>query len=209
MGWDQTATPPEQIDYGAADALTSVAPGHNNPTALTNVAPSHSNPTALTGTAPQTVAAPTLTSTAPNDLAAPTLTASAPGHSNPAALTNVAPAHNDPATLTNLAPGDAAAPSLTTQPPGILNPDGSTPGVPSVPSVFTPAFIELTGGGNSLSTLNANAADAAVGKILQGTVAGVLKNYQVRVGTDAQDLPGIVHPANFDAVTNAVVFVQL
>jgi hypothetical protein len=31
----------------------------------------------------------------------------------------------------------------------------------------------------------------------------------VRNGTDAQALPGIVRPANYDGVTNALVFIQL
>lgn len=78
----------------------------------------------------------------------------------------------------------------------------------SMPSTFTPAFVELDGGGQSLSTLSANQADAAAGRLVQGTVGGELKTYQVRAGADAQALPGIVRPANFHAVNNAVVFVS-
>jgi hypothetical protein len=108
------------------------------------------------------------------------------------------------------APGSATPAPLTTSPAVPLDPSGVAinTGVPSMPSTFVPAFVELTGAGPSLSTINANAADAAVGKILTGIVAGQVKNYQVRAGTDAQDLPGIVHPLNYNVDTNAVVFVQ-
>lgn len=77
----------------------------------------------------------------------------------------------------------------------------------TMPASFTPAFTDLTGGGNCLDTLLASAAD--VNRVLQGTVNGELKSYQVRAGNDATDLPGIVRPANFDADDNAVIFVQL
>jgi hypothetical protein len=78
-----------------------------------------------------------------------------------------------------------------------------------MPSAFLPAFIGLTGSGPTLATITASAADATAGRILQGTVNGELKSYQVRAGTDDEALPGIVHPSNYDALTNAVVFVQL
>ena len=77
----------------------------------------------------------------------------------------------------------------------------------TMPSTFQPAFVELNTGPARLQLLTVSAGD--VGKILQGTVAGELKSYQVRVGTDAESLPAIVHPANFDAVVNAFVFVEL
>ncbi|MBX3736743.1 MAG: hypothetical protein KF715_08645 [Candidatus Didemnitutus sp.] len=77
----------------------------------------------------------------------------------------------------------------------------------TMPASFQPAFVNLTGGGNCLDSLNANAGD--IGKVLQGTVNGELKSYQVRAGTDEADLPGIVRPLNFDPDTNPVVFVQL
>ncbi|MFA6289451.1 MAG: hypothetical protein WC661_18880 [Opitutaceae bacterium] len=77
--------------------------------------------------------------------------------------------------------------------------------LPAAAGIFRPAFIELTGGEASLDTLNVSADD--FGKWIAGTVAGERKNYQVRAGTDAQALPGIVRPANFDAINNPFVFV--
>ena len=97
----------------------------------------------------------------------------------------------------------------TTDPAVAIPFSGGPSALPSMSSTFTPAFIELTGAGPSLATLNANAVDAAAGRILQGVVNGELKNYQVRVGDQAQDLPGIVRPANFHEDDNAVLFVQL
>lgn len=87
------------------------------------------------------------------------------------------------------------------------DPADTTPAYSRMPSTFTPAFVELTGGASSLDTLQPTVAD--VGKILQGTVDGELKSYQVRAGTDATDLPGIVRGANFDAIDNAIIFVQV
>lgn len=110
----------------------------------------------------------------------------------------------------NTPPGSIdLSPALTDSPAIPLEIDGSYSSLPSMPSTFLPAFIELTGGGNSLASLSANAADVTAQRILQGTVNGELKSYQVRAGTDAQALPGIVRPANFDADLNPVVFVSL
>ena len=82
---------------------------------------------------------------------------------------------------------------------------GAQSSLRSMPSTFIPAFVGLTGGGLSLATLTANAADAASNRILQGIVNGELKSYRIRAGTDAQQLPGIVRLANFDADSNPVV----
>jgi hypothetical protein len=78
-----------------------------------------------------------------------------------------------------------------------------------MPSSFTPAFIGLTGVGNTLGSLNASIADAAAGRFVQGqaVAGGPIVTYQVRSGTDPISLPGIVPPANFDSVNNPVVFV--
>ncbi len=81
--------------------------------------------------------------------------------------------------------------------------------LPSMPSTFTPAFEGLSGDGPTLKTLTASTADVVAKRVVQGMVDGQLKSYQVRAGTDAEDLPGIVRPANYDADTNAVVFVQV
>lgn len=75
-----------------------------------------------------------------------------------------------------------------------------------MPAIFQPAFVELTGAGNTLSTLNASTTD--IGKIVQGTIGGRLHSYQVQAYSGAQVLPGIVLPANYDAVANAVAFVE-
>ncbi|MFA6290108.1 MAG: hypothetical protein WC661_22200 [Opitutaceae bacterium] len=77
--------------------------------------------------------------------------------------------------------------------------------LPNAAAIFHPAFIELTEGDVSLDKLNASSDD--FGKLVEGTVDGERKSYQVRAGTDAQTLPGIVHPANFHAITNPFVFV--
>lgn len=116
-------------------------------------------------------------------------------------LTGMAPsnAEADGTTLPNFTPDDTPAAPISL--------DGSVPSLPNMPATFQPAFVELTGAGPSLATLTASVAD--IGKIIQGTVNGELKSYQVRAGTDAQALPGIVRPLNFNADTNAVVFVQL
>lgn len=81
-------------------------------------------------------------------------------------------------------------------------------GLPTMQASFTPAFVELTGAGPTLQSLTASAADAAAGRVVIGTVAGVITHYQVRAGTDADAAPGIIRPANFDQDTNPVVFVQ-
>lgn len=165
--------------------------------------------------------------------AVPVAVAAAPGHNNSApgafdpaaAMSALAPtAIGAAAAHNNAAPGAiAAAPGAGNAEPGAVPPAaastdtppfpiGSNPSalsLPVMPSAFTPAFVQLTGGGNSLSTLTASVADAAAGRIVQGVVNGELKSYQVRAGTDAQALPGIVRPANFNDPANAVVFVQL
>lgn len=79
--------------------------------------------------------------------------------------------------------------------------------LPKMSSIFTPAFVEISGSASALDQLNAAAPDE--GRIIQGTVGGQLKSYQVRAGTEATDAPGLVRPANFNAATNAFVFVQL
>lgn len=178
---------PTPWDYTTTPPASAAAP------ALSTTAPGGTNPAALSGSPPASVAAPALSTNAPVSI-------------NPAALTGAAPAAADPAALSALAP-ESVAPSALTTAPALPAGDLQLP-LPTMPSAFTPAFIELTGGGSSLSTLTASAADAVAGRILQGTVAGELKSYQVRVGTDEEALPGIVRPANFDEVENAVVFVQ-
>lgn len=105
----------------------------------------------------------------------------------------------------NTPPTDIAVGGTPTNTPAIPIGAGNTPLI-NMPASFQPAFVELTGGGPALDTVMATAAD--IGKILQGTVAGELKSYRVAAGTDAADLPGVVRCGNFDAVLNAVVFVQ-
>lgn len=110
----------------------------------------------------------------------------------------------EPIALPSYTPSNAAAVPIA------LDGSGPVSTLPAdMPSTFVPAFVELTDGGQSLSTLTANAADAAAGRVVAGTVGGELKHYQVRVGDDAQVLPGIVRPANFDAEENPVVFVSI
>lgn len=208
--WDYSTTPPEGINYGTLDAPTAAAPVSANPPAMSVTAPGQTAVAALSLAAPVIAAVAPLSTTAPASTATADLSTAAPLHSDPAALSAVAPSSTVPAALSAAAPGAAAPAGMTNSPAQTLNPDGTTQtGLPSMPSAFTPAFIELTGGGASLNTLTANAADATAGKILQGTVGGQLKSYQVQDGTDAQDLPGIVHPANFDPVANPVIFVEL
>lgn len=89
----------------------------------------------------------------------------------------------------------------------LTNSFGDGPNPAPMPSSFQPAFTEISGLGSVLKSLAPTTTDA--GRILQGTVGGQLKSYQVRTGTDAEDLPGIVHPSNYNAVTNAVIFVQI
>ena len=127
----------------------------------------------------------TYTSTPPSTIAAAALASSGPAVAAPAALTVTA--------------AQVQATAFST--------GSTTASLPTMASSFTPAFVELTGAGNTLSTLNASVA-TDIGKILQGTVGGVLKSYQVRAGTDAQVVPGIIHPANYDPVLNACVFVE-
>jgi hypothetical protein len=80
------------------------------------------------------------------------------------------------------------------------------PAIPLMSSTFKPAFVNLSGVG-SLSTIQATIADA--GTILQGVVNDELKSYRVRSGTEDEAHPGIVHPANFDAEDNPVVFIMV
>lgn len=137
---------------------------------------------------PSTVLDYTLSNTPPVGIT-PVVGGTAPSNTPPAGLD-----------LTVAPTDDAAAP---------IDLVGAQSSLHSMPSTFMPAFVELTGGGISLATLTANAADATAGRILQGTVNGELRSYQVRVGTDAQAAPGIIRPANFDAENNPVVFVSL
>ena len=100
--------------------------------------------------------------------------------------------YNTPDTPTTVAPGHTTPAALTTTP---------------APRLIPNAFVELLTGGQALNARNVAAADA--GAVFQGTVAGVLNNYQVTAGTDAQSSPTIIHPANYDAGTNAFVFTHL
>jgi hypothetical protein len=125
-----------------------------------------------------------------------------------------------PASFNNTSPGliNAGAGGINQAPEVLVIGPSYTNAVPgsigaaalpliTMPASFSPAFVELTGGGAALDTKAAVAAD--LGKILQGTVANELKSYQVRAGVDATARPGIVRAANFDALTNPIVFVQL
>ena len=160
-----------------------------------------------TTTPPGTVAPPTLTGTAPASTTPATVSATAPSATTPAAVSGTAPTATTPAVPSTTAPGATTAATLTSTPAVELPPDLSINSLPSMPASFTPAFINLSGTGPTLKTLNASAADATVGRVVTGIVGGEIKNFQVRSGTDAEALPGIVHPANYDATNNAVVFV--
>jgi hypothetical protein len=188
---------------------TSTPPGHTTPAAYDDTAPDSIDAESLTNTAPDATDAAARTSTAPGAADVEPLTEDAAGHAAPPVLTSTEPAATDAATLTASGPGATTLPYPTTLPAGTGVSDATPLSLPPMPSIFQPAFVELTGGATALAALNASAADAAARRVVQGTVNGQLKAYQVRVGADAQDLPGIVRPANFHAVTNAVVFVQL
>lgn len=164
---------------------TETPPGVATPPALTEAAPeSEEHGVELSTDAPDAITPPQLSAAAPDKVTPPQLSEAAPDKVTPAAYTD--------------------------QPPTALVWGSNSPAaLPSMPSTFEPAFINLEGVGPTLKTLTANVADATAGKIVQGTVNGVLKSYQVRAGTDAEDIPGIVRPANFHADNNAVVFVQL
>ncbi len=152
------------------------------------------------------------TTTSPSDISPLGLTGAGPGTINPLTLSNAAPGATNPPALSRVAPGSSNPLALMGNPPGTLDwPAGTltTAGLPTMAATFTPAFNGLTGTGNTLASLNANTADAAAGKIIQGTVNGALKSYQVTAGADAQSLPGIVRPANYDAFSNAVVFSEI
>lgn len=180
MPWEYSNTPP---GHDAPAAVTGDAPGHDAPPALSATAPGHDLPAALSD--------------------------SAPGHDAPPAMTGAAPEHDAAPALSTTPPGHGTPPALTTQPTLPFSLDPAPAALPSMPSTFIPGFIDLDGVGPTLKTLTASAADAAAGRIVQGTVNGELRSYQVRAGADDEALPGIVRPANFDAETNAVVFVQL
>jgi len=202
-----TTTPPGVVDYNAAYAGTGTAPGHTTPTALTGAAPGHTTVTALTATAPDSSAAADLSSDAPGHTAVGARTATAPDSTVVDALSGTAPGHTTPGARSGTAPGHSTPGSLTSYPAGTGVTDSSPQPLPTMPSVFSPAFVDLTGGAPALAALTVASIDE--GRILQGTVNSELKSYQVRAGTDAQALPGIVRPANFDASTNAYVFVAL
>lgn len=144
---------------------------------------------------------PALSNTAPVavDLAPALTGADAASITVGAALTSTPPESiNAGVSLTDTVAVPHALQDFTPQP---------TPALPIMPANFSPGFVELTGAGPSLSTLSASAAD--LNRIVQGTVGGELKSYQVRAGTDVQALPGIVRPANYDGTTNAYVFVSV
>jgi hypothetical protein len=106
-------------------------------------------------------------------------TTTAPGSVNPPALSAVAPTGTTPAALSAVAPG----------------------------RIFRDMFAELATGGRALKSRAVSAADQ--GAVFQGTVAGVVKYYQVTAGTDAESSPNVLHPVNYDAGTNAFVFTLL
>jgi hypothetical protein len=76
-----------------------------------------------------------------------------------------------------------------------------------MPASFSPAFIGLSEGSGSLSSLNANIGDA--GKVIQGLVNDTLTSYVVTQSSAASSPPGLIRPANFDEEKNPVVFVQV
>ena len=164
-------------------------------------------PPTLTGTAPASTTPAAISTTAPSATTPAALSSGAPGAVTPAAVSGVAPTATTPAVPSITAPGATTPATLTSTPAVELPPDRSINSLPSMPASFTPAFINLSGTGPTLKTLNASAADATVGRVVTGIVGGEIKNFQVRSGTDAEALPGIVHPANYDATNNAVVFV--
>ncbi|HEY1791563.1 MAG TPA: hypothetical protein VGG34_01480 [Opitutaceae bacterium] len=139
-----------------------------------------------------------------------TRTTTAPGvidDISPGTPTDAAPGQVAPAARSNTAPADRTGAARTATPPVSFDMlDGTAQPLPNMPSVFQPAFNGLTGGGNSLSTLTASAAD--IGKFIQGKDGAQMRSYEVCAGADATAAPGIIRPANFDAVNNAVVFVE-
>lgn len=193
--FDYTTTPPGTADVTTSRTPTGAAPAHTTPPAVSGTAPDHTTLAALSNTAPAhtTPAAPS--ATAPDALATAAITGTAPGSTTVPGLSGAAPDSTTP-------------PELTDTPAVELPFDRSTNSLPPMPASFTPAFINLSGGGPTLKTLNASGVDATAGRIVTGIVAGEIKNYQVRAGTDDEALPGIVHPANYDAINNAVVFVS-
>jgi hypothetical protein len=112
--------------------------------------------------------------------------------------------------LTSTPPGviDYITPLTPTTAPAVpLNPNDVPVPLPIMPSTFIPAFSGLVAGGTALNTLTASAADATAKRVVQGLDdSDDLASYQVIAGTNAQNSPTIVHPANYDAGTNAVVF---
>jgi hypothetical protein len=147
--------------------------------------------------------------TAPGHTAPSSPSNSAPGHTTPEAPTGTAPGHTTPAAPSAIAPDDVSIADYTptTYPAGTgVDVTSPTP-LLVMPATFSPAFVELTGSAAALDHLTVAPHD--VGRIIQGTVATELKSYQVRAGTDAPALPGLVRPANYHAGTNAFVFVQL
>ncbi|MDP2136364.1 MAG: hypothetical protein Q8J74_00785 [Candidatus Didemnitutus sp.] len=183
---DYDNTPP------VAKALTGMSLDNTAPVAkAVSFTPDENAPTA------KVLAGMTPDNTAP---AAKVLAGITPDNTPPTAkaLAGMTPENTEPEenSVGNFTPTDAAAVPITDAPISNI----------TMPASFQPAFTEITGGGNCLDSLMATAAD--IGKILQGTVAGELKSYQVRAHAGAADLPGIVLPANHDPVTNAVAFFQ-
>ncbi len=113
--------------------------------------------------------------------------------------------------LSGTPPTPIALPAYDTTPAIPINLTGGAAALNvNMNSKFQPAFVELSGGGPSLKSLTACAAD--IGTILTGTVTNAdgsvsRKDYRIAAGADAEALPGVVRPANFDAVNNAVLFV--
>lgn len=201
---DYDNTPPD-----SRDLTTAATPDNTAPVAIANSqTPDNTVPTGIAvnqspdNTAPDAVDLATPT-TPSNGVPVAIANAQSPDNTAPDAVdltTPKTPDNTAPTAVdltTPATPNNAAAVPITDAPLSSIN----------MPASFTPAFTELTGGGNCLDSLSATVAD--INKVLQGTVNGELKSYQVRAGSDATSLPGIVRPANFNAVTNAVVFVQL
>ena len=145
-------------------------------------------------------------------------------YNTPAAPTATAPGHTTPPALTNTAPGSIAAPVLTaTAPTAVAQPyPNTTPAgtgvlatspLPLPPdTTMKPAFVGITTGASRLKLLSAAASD--VGNLIQGAGDdGNWLRFLVAAGTTAEQLDPaagalVVHPVNYDAALNAIVFLQ-
>ena len=191
----------------ANDTPSSTAPVPLSPTGNSHSVTAPGAFTPANDTA--STAAPTIIAPSGNSRSstAPSLITPANDTADTFAPVPFSPTGNSHSSTAPVAPSPANDTASTT-PPNTF-PFGSTyNSVPSMPAAFIPAFTALTGAGAALASLNASTTDATNGLVLEGIVGGTRVAYQVRAGTDAQSLPGIVRPANFDAVNNAVVFVE-